>query len=503
MATKKYILPIEATTLAHYYSRACIAPISYLKRGHHDIVQSIYPNALLLTENHYGVKGSNCYLVVNMREEEIMSERMCKIADDFYLYLGALPISRVDEIAFSSEDQKSTTITNVEMGNAFVRGCVINADKQFDQVEIPRIDKEVEKNQELVEKLQEYDRVMGALMFMRLANENGLTYSENFLQTTALYSRYFATQLKEIGLDTVSKYEKFFDENLKEFRKIVEGFISEDVVREYAHKSNISIKIDPIRGYDFQKLRNNNNLYILALLQNFSLADGEGGRDKIDDLILNGFYHRGFIAPNKAESFAFYYGYNRGYNKFRNQYKLDKKCKVVKFRFDSIFEKYIAEEVFQTVVLDSPINELQFLNMGKTFESKTIGEGEYQILDQTIVVKKKTESKIAQGSIICSQVSANSSNNSSENENRRDQYINVILNQKERREIAKLGGLTKNISNEQNVVDYLRTMSLSQIIDIHINYTSNKVTKKESKKEVVEEPKVMKNKGPELFDTNA
>ena len=186
MATKKYILPIEATTLAHYYSRACIAPISYLKRGHHDLVQSIYPHALLLTENHYGVKGSNCYLVVNLREEEIMSERMCKIADDFYLYLGALPISRVDEIAFSSEDQKSTTITNVEMGNAFVRGCVINADKQFDQVEIPRIDKEIEKNQELVEKLQEYDRVMGALMFMRLANENGLTYSENFLQTTAL-----------------------------------------------------------------------------------------------------------------------------------------------------------------------------------------------------------------------------------------------------------------------------------------------------------------------------
>jgi hypothetical protein len=38
---------------------------------------------------------------------------------------------------------------------------------------------------------------------------------------------------------------------------------------------------------------------------------------------------------------------------------------------------------------------------------------------------------------------------------------------------------------------------------IGINYKSNKVTRKESKKEVVEETKVMKNKGPELFDTNA
>jgi hypothetical protein len=66
-----------------------------------------------------------------------------------------------------------------------------------------------------------------------------------------------------------------------------------------------------------------------------------------------------------------------------------------------------------------------------------------------------------------------------------------------------LGGLKKKISNEQYVVDYLRTMSLSQIIDIHINYKSNKGTKKETKIEVLEETKVMKNKGPELFDTNA
>lgn len=500
MAAVKYILPIEATTLAHYYSRACITPISYLKKGHHDVVQSICPNALLLTE-HYGVKGSNCYLVLNLTEDEVNSVHMCKITDGFYLYVGALPISRVDEIVFTSEEQKATTITNVEMGNAFVRGCIISADSRFEQVEVPQINKEIEKDSHLAEKLQEYDRVMGALMFMRLANENGMTYSENFLQTTALYSHYFATQLKELGLDTVSKYEKFFDEKFKEFRKTVEGFISEDVVREYAHKSKISIKIDPIRGYDFQRLRNDNILYILALLQNFSLTDGEGGRDKIDDLILNGFYHRGFIAPNKAETFAFYYGYNRGYNKFRNQYKLDRKCKVVKFLFDSVFEKYIAEEVFQTVVMDSPINELRFLNMGKTYESKTIGGGEYKILDQTIVVKKKTESKIAQNPIDGTTVAANSSNNSLEDENRRDQYIHVILNQKERKEIAKLGGLTKKVSNEQCVVDYLRTMSLGQIIDIHLISKLKKVSKKETQIEVIEEPKI--NKGPELFDTNA
>ena len=152
MTAKKYILPIEATTLAHFYSRACVAPISYLKKGHHDCIQSRHPNALLLTE-HHGVKGCNCYLVLYLTEYDTSSKRFHQIADDFYLYCGALPISRVDEIVFNSEEQKSTTITNVEMGNAFVRGCRINVDKQFEQVELPNTEIVIEKSQLLVEKL--------------------------------------------------------------------------------------------------------------------------------------------------------------------------------------------------------------------------------------------------------------------------------------------------------------------------------------------------------------
>ena len=502
MATKKYILPIEATTLAHYYSRACIAPISYLKKGHHDVIQSVYPNALLLTE-HYGVKGSNCYLVLHLTEYDFKSNRLKKITDDFYLYIGALPISRVDEIVFISEEQRSTTITNVEMGNAFVRGCTISAGSQFEKVELPEINENIEKDTLLVERLHEFDRVMGALMFMRLANENELTYSEHFLQTIALYSHYFKTQLQELGLDAATKYGSFFEEQYKEFREYVRGFISEDVVRDYASKRKIPIKIDPIKGYDFQKLRNDNALYILALLQNFSLADGEGGRDKVDDLILNGFYHRGFIAPNKAETFAFYYGYNRGYNKFRNQYKLDKKCKEVKFRFDSVFEKYIAEEVFQAVVLDSPINELGFLNMDKTYESKTIGEGECKILDQVIVVKKKPASRIEQDSNIASTISADSSNNSFEDKERRNNYVLIILNKTERLEIAKLAGQTKKLSKDQCVIDFLCKMSLDKIVDLHIDYKSKKVSNKDAKVHTKEEEKVGENQEPKLFDANA
>ena len=194
MATKKYILPIEATTLAHYYSRACIAPISYLKKGHHDVIQSVYPNALLLTE-HYGVKGSNCYLVLHLTEYDFKSNRLKKITDDFYLYIGALPISRVDEIVFISEEQRSTTITNVEMGNAFVRGCTISAGSQFEKVELPEINENIEKDTLLVERLHEFDRVMGALMFMRLANENELTYGAHSPEAAAFSSLRAITRL--------------------------------------------------------------------------------------------------------------------------------------------------------------------------------------------------------------------------------------------------------------------------------------------------------------------
>lgn len=390
MKTEKYILSIEATTLAHYYSRACIAPISYLKKGYYDTIQSKHPNALLLSKQHYGVKGSNCYIVVRMSEDELKSSRVQLLCDDFILYTGALPISRVDEIVFNSKEQKDTTITNIEMGNAFVRGCRISVDNSFEQVDIPINDVSLDKDTQLMANLKEYNRIMGALMFMRLAKEQSTTYSDNFLQTLALFSPYLLKQLKILEIDSSTKYKTFFGEKYKNFRNYLQNFISDDIVREFARTKNVPIEIDPIKGYDFNTLSKDMEVYILALLQNFSLTDAEGGRDKIDDLILNGFYHRNFIVPGRAESFAFYYGYNRGYDKFHNQYQLDKKCVEVKFRFDTLFEKFISEAVFSYIVAnkDCSFDFDIFKADNSRFVSKKVDEYTYQILGEILIIKK-------------------------------------------------------------------------------------------------------------------
>ncbi len=495
MTCKKYILPIEATTLAHFYSRAYIAPISYLKKGYYDAIQSRYPNTLLLTE-HFGVKGSNCYLVIRMTENELKGGCVHHLSDDFILYSGALPISRVDEIVFNSDEQKDTTITNIEMGNAFVRGCRLSVEHSFEQIDIPANSEFIiEKDTQLMENLKEYDRIMGALMFMRLAKEQSTTYSDNFLQTLALFSPYMLEQLKILEIDSDTKYKTFFGEKYKDFRSYLRNFISDDIVREFARTKNVPIKIDPIKGYDFKALSNNMEVYILALLQNFSLTDADGGRDKIDDLILNGFYHRNFIIPRRAESFAFYYGYNRGYDKFRNQYQLDKKCVEVKFRFDTLFEKFISEAVFSYIVAnkDCSFDFDIFKTDNSCFISKKVDESTYQILGKILIIKKKLEQlpelpeATRQGNKIVGADSGTYFGTSSENKDLIDihcaEFLALNLTKKgERKEIAKLAGLSKSkLKTEREVVNFLLRLPIEQLKELYANWKNDSNKQKASK----------------------
>lgn len=497
MKTNKIVIPIEATTLAHYYSRACIAPISYLKRGHHDAIQSNYPNALLLTK-HYGVKGSNCYLVVRMTEQEFSSSRVHTISDGFMVYEGALPISRVDEIVFCSEEQKNITITNVEMGDAFVDGCKISVNRKFEQVEIPAAELSVEKDEQLAMNLKEYDRILGALMFMRLAKEQDTTYSDNFLQTLALFSPYISDQLNKLEIEQSSKYESFFEDKYKSFRAILQHLITEDDVCDMAYKQNTRIKINPINGYDFNALSKNMYVYILALLQNFSLVEGDGGRDKIDDLILNGFYSRNFITKGKAETFAFYYGYNRGYDKFRNAYKLDKKCVNVKFSFRSLFEKFISEEVFAycvtpELVTSDILSKLEVLGADNKFiDAKKIGEDTYQILDTKLIVKKKLEGMAPNQKP--SPVSGPGSSDSSLIDERCALFLEFELKTKnERKAIAKKAGLDKSkLIDEKEVYLFLLHLSLECLEEL---YKANVKSKCDKPKSIKASEKVAAKKG--------
>lgn len=498
----RYNLPIEATTLAHYYSRAYVAPITYLKRGHHDNVQSIYPNSLLLT-THYGVAGSNCYLELELTEEELNSENFKKISDDFFFYSGALPISRVTDVVFNSTEQRDMTITNVQMGNAFVNQKLIDVDSHFENVDTPNVSDTTEKNPHLQAQLKEFDRVLGALAFMRLAAENGNTYSDNFLQFAAAYSPYLLAQLKVLSIDVDCKYLPVLtSEKYSPFRNKLQGYISKDEVMDFAKAQGEFLKIDPIKGYDFKKIKDL-SVKTLALLQNFSVADGEGGRDKIDDLILNGFYNRGFIDLGKAESFAFYYGYNRGYTVFRNQYKLDKKCVEVKFRFETVFEKYLVESVFESVVYGHCSADFIFLNDGKNFKSTNKGQDKYLILDKTMVVKKKQENQGVQPTILRTS-SQSSGDGYSENKNLVDKrsaelLIHDLTQKKNRKEVAKLGGLpAKDQKDDHKVISYLLDMPYNRLAELYNGWkedqqkpvapqkTNNKVKKEHTDESQVE-----------------
>lgn len=486
----KYQLPIDPVTLAHFYSRAYIAPIAYMKKGHFDSFQSKVPYALLLTQSH-GVVGCLCYLVVELLEDEVHDDsRFHQITDNFFLYTGALPISRVDEIVFADEGQKQVTIENVRMGEAFVPEDIIHIDKHFEQVELPIIqDFLFDKNEDLANSLKEFNRIMGALAFMRLAKERGSSFGDNFLQLVAMYSPYHYELLTELNLPVDCKFSMLFNNpKWSEYLELFRNFISVDTVKDYARSKKINIKIDAIKGYDFDDFPD--DVKFLALTQNYSIFDGDGGRDKIDDLILNGFYSRNGIELGKAESFAFYYGYNRGYAAFRNEYRLDKKCVAVTFKLDNVFDLYLIEGVFGTIVSNRKDGHYAYLDQKVNCIAKKITDEEFVIFDQRVVIKKQIKLQEMPPSPVCSE---GSSTRSSVPEGWVDErnalLLILVLSKSDRKALAKRFGLApKFMKEDKKITTYLLKLPYEKLEAEYASMKKEspvkyKITKKQAKQD--------------------
>ena len=83
--------------------------------------------------------------------------------------------------------------------------------------------------------------------------------------------------------------------------------------------------------------------YICYVLYNYGVGE-ESRRRKIDELILNNFTG---LKSTKEEACAFYYGYNRGYAAFNNQYRGENKTENVKFQLNSLLDYYTIESIFE------------------------------------------------------------------------------------------------------------------------------------------------------------
>ena len=372
---KKYYYPISSTSLASIFGQACILPTSLYKNRIPDI-QSKYENFILLTDK-FGVLGSDCCIEIMLTKEEV--ESLIDIKGSFFFYEKALPISRIRKIYFEKGVQASRTISNITLSTAFIpKHIIANGDHTFDYVNINNI---VIPN-ELIDSINvvktsydTYNRILGALVLMKTAHKEGCNVSPFYIDTLSKFNKIIETEKKSVS-EINTKFHPIIENPLPLLKQIIDSNILNEIAQKEKQKilkSKITNVIDP------------SNLdgitYICYVLYNYGVGE-ESRRRKIDELILNNFTG---LKSTKEEACAFYYGYNRGYAAFNNQYRGENKTENVKFQLNSLLDYYTIESIFEysfnnTVPSNFPIIDSWF----KPTYSKQPKKDEYMILDTII-----------------------------------------------------------------------------------------------------------------------
>ncbi|MDR1371014.1 MAG: hypothetical protein LBJ72_12965 [Dysgonamonadaceae bacterium] len=386
---KFYYLPIDSTSLAHYFGCACIKPSKYFENKPKDLQDKF--NDFLLVTTYFGTQQTDCCLELVFTEPE--TKELIKIAEGFYLYEKPLPITRIQKIYFKSNEQKQVTITNINMGDAFVPDELIGINKEFEDVQTDQLEKPEDIYINSYEKqIKTFDGFLGGLALMHLASGDYMNYSENYFPTLSLFNSAIQRDLECSKTHIDTRYRGAFTGE-SGFQKIIPYLnktIDETDVSSMAQEENQTIIKDKItKIIDLSSL--DKWTYTIAVLNTYGVGN-ESKRKKIDELILSNF--RSEIKPGKSEGIALCYGINRGYSAFSNKYSLGKNEKIVKFQLNSQLDYYTIESLYQYVFNNIKCSdEFSYLKdwCPKQKWHEISKRTDYKILDVTVIGKKKAK----------------------------------------------------------------------------------------------------------------
>lgn len=335
-----YFLPINSTSLPHYFGCACVKPARYFENKPQDI-QDRFRDALLLS-TELGTKDTDCCieLVVTKAEETLL----VPCGKGFYLLPVPLPISRIKKIYFQDQRQLELTLSNINLSAAFVPHSLAavtrfsSAGYEGNHFDDKTVGKDYSHQIEL------FDRILGALALMKTAKEPYMNYSENYASTLSFFNVLVKDDLERQGLQINDKYFGLFSRSgsFVKFIPYLERKISKEDLDQIAADNKQRIERSFTKAINFDKL--NGMPYTFAVLQSFGVG-GEAAPKKIDSLISTNFEE---IKDDKAEGIALCYGYNRGYSVFSNSYGTEEtRRQAVKYRLDSQLDYYTIESVYQ------------------------------------------------------------------------------------------------------------------------------------------------------------
>jgi hypothetical protein len=393
---RKFYLPTNSGSVAHYFNRAIILPAKYYTNKPDDI-QNSSEHSIILSLNKW-TKNSDCALEVVLTEIEIND--LEKVCDHLFLSKFPIPASRVKRIWFANQTQMETTIWNINNGAAFVPDRLVEVDDNFNLDvchEIELNEKvELSSKDEISDKIKYYDIILGGLAFMRIGGKSYMNYSFNYFSTLSFFNRLIEEQTNKASQDKdlsfSNKFVGLFSKNESEWfrwRKYIFQNIELHDIEALAEQEGEKIE-RKLGAIKIDSINSNSHLYELAILATYGNSKNKSADDLVTDLT------NGVIYSEKIEDVAILFGLNSGYSKLRNKYKGSAKESVVKFRLESKLDYYTIESVFQFVFKNN-INSYSFDYIdswcpdNKKFETLK-GYEVYRILDTAIVAKKKQTS---------------------------------------------------------------------------------------------------------------
>ena len=384
MEKKSLFMPINATSLAHYFGGACILPSCYYTNKPEDLQDRF--NGLLLLSIHLGTKQTNCCLEIVLDEEE--RDDLIDVKNGWYLYEKPIPISRVKQILFTNKEQKDTTITNIRLGTAFIPENIISIVNTFESVDVSNVvcPSDIVIN-DLSAKQKTFDKILGGLAVMKVAHPVYMNYSENYFSTLSYFNRVIFNCLINANVRINDKLQPILvDSKSNKLHMYLYETITDTLLEKVAAEEGQIIQKDPItKLVNLEAL--DKHAYILAVLNTYG-TDKESKKKRVDNLFLSRFSDG--IKKGKEEGIALSYGISRGYFAFRNSYEHNGVKVDVKYKLDSLLDYYTIESVYQYVYNNKISGELPILSWVKRKNTKTPQcKTDYLVMDEYVIGKKK------------------------------------------------------------------------------------------------------------------
>ena len=381
----KYYLPINSSSLAHYFVCACIKPAKYFENKPQDI-QDRFRNALLIS-SELGTNDTDCCLELVFTKDE--EDSLIPCGKEFYLFSTPLPISRVRTIYFRDNRQLELTLSNINMSAAFIPHRLAKVERfSNSEFDVAHLDDKLGFI-DYTNQITLFDRLLGSLALMKTAKEPYMNFSENYASTLSFFNAQVKEDLVRQGRQVDEKFFGLFSRS-DPFRKVLpylEKTITKDDLDQIAAENKQRIERSFTKAINYDKL--SGKTYAFAILQSYGVG-GEASTKKIDSLIATNFEE---LRDGTAEGIALYYGYNRGYSVFSNSYGTQETGKqTVKYLIDSQLDYYTIESVYQFAFYGNTASS-RFAYIDTWCPKKNQRpkrKTDYMVLDTAFIGKKKS-----------------------------------------------------------------------------------------------------------------